>query len=141
MFVHSKLQSSEHFDILLSIHALTLLTGLLRGWLTVKFIPCKHVVCHVAVLIRTGEWLSHVRLSQLCCVSLMQIPTFFAGIAVSLTSSAFWLGNFIIAQVTPILLASSLQTHGTFLLLVGVHVFAFLFVLLTLPETKVGTLS
>lgn len=49
----------------------------------------------------------------------------------------FWLANIAIAQVTPIMLASPLQTFGTFYLLVGVHIAALLFVLLTLPETKV----
>lgn len=49
----------------------------------------------------------------------------------------FWLANIAIAQVTPIMLASPLQTFGTFYLLVGVHVAAMLFVLFTLPETKV----
>ena len=49
----------------------------------------------------------------------------------------FWLANITIAQVTPIMLASPLQTFGTFYLLVGIHIAALLFVLLTLPETKV----
>ena len=62
---------------------------------------------------------------------------FFSGIAVSLTSAVTWVGVIIIAQVTPILLASSLQTHGTFYLFAGVHIVATLFALLTLPETKV----
>ena len=61
----------------------------------------------------------------------------FLGIAVSLTGSTYWVGNIIVAQVTPLLLASPLRTFGTFYLLVGVHVAAMLFVLLTLPETKV----
>ena len=55
----------------------------------------------------------------------------------SLTSSTYWVGNIIVAQVTPLLLASPLRTFGTFYLLVGVHVAAMLFVLFTLPETKV----
>ena len=41
------------------------------------------------------------------------------------------------AQLTPILLASPLQTHGTFYVLAGVNLAGFLFALLTLPETKV----
>ena len=40
-------------------------------------------------------------------------------------------------MVTPILLASTLQTHGTFYIIVVLLAAAFLFVLLTLPETKV----
>ena len=55
----------------------------------------------------------------------------------SLTSSTYWVWNIIAAQVTPLLLASPLRTFGTFYLLVGVHVAAMLFVLFTLPETKV----
>ena len=53
----------------------------------------------------------------------------------------FWMGNIIVAQVTPIMLASPLQTFGTFYLLVGVHIAALLFILLTLPETKVQLYS
>ena len=59
----------------------------------------------------------------------------------SLTGSAYWVTNVIVAQVTPVLLASTLQTFGTFYLLVGVHIAAILFVLLTLPETKVKLVS
>jgi len=62
---------------------------------------------------------------------------FLIGIAVSLTSSVYWIFNIITAQVTPILLASSLQTYGTFYLFAGVHLAAILFALFTLPETKV----
>lgn len=57
--------------------------------------------------------------------------------AVSITTSANWLGNFLVAMLTPILLASSLGIHGTFYLLSAILALAFLFVLLTLPETKV----
>ena len=67
--------------------------------------------------------------------------SFSTGIAVSLTGSAYWVTNVIVAQVTPVLLASTLQTFGTFYLLVGVHIAAILFVLLTLPETKVKLVS
>ena len=49
----------------------------------------------------------------------------------------YWIFNIITAQVTPILLASSLQTYGTFYLFAGVHLAAILFALFTLPETKV----
>jgi len=65
--------------------------------------------------------------------------TFFSlsAISVSLTTSAFWLGGIVVAQVTPVLLASSLQTSGTFYLLVGVQIAGLLLVLLALPETKV----
>ena len=73
---------------------------------------------------------------EMCDVTL----NFFIGIAVSLTSSTYWVGNIIVAQVTPILLASSLQTHGTFYLFAGVHLAATLFALLTLPETKVNAI-
>lgn len=59
----------------------------------------------------------------------------------SLTGSAYWVSNVIVAQLTPVLLASPLQTFGTFYLLVGVHIAAILFVLLTLPETKVNLVS
>lgn len=60
------------------------------------------------------------------------------GIAVSITTAANWIGNFIIAMLTPILIASSFGIYGTFYLLCGALLLAVLFVLLTLPETKVS---
>ncbi len=59
----------------------------------------------------------------------------------SLTTAANWIGNFVIAMVTPILLASVLQTAGTFYILSVFLAAAFVFVLFTLPETKVQKLS
>ena len=58
------------------------------------------------------------------------------GIAVSITTSGNWIGNFIIAMVTPLLLGSVLGTAGTFFILSIFLFAAFHFVLLTLPETK-----
>lgn len=43
----------------------------------------------------------------------------------------------IVAQTTPILISSGLQTYGTFYVLGVVNVLAFVFILMTLPETKV----
>ena len=68
-------------------------------------------------------------------ISTAPIPT---GIAVSLTTAANWTGNFVLAITTPVLLASQLQTYGTFYIYSLLLAAAFLFVLLTLPETKVG---
>ena len=55
----------------------------------------------------------------------------------SLTTSGNWIGNFVVAMATPILLGSSLGTPGTFYIIGGLLFLAFLFVLFTLPETKV----
>ena len=55
----------------------------------------------------------------------------------SLTTSGNWIGNFVVAMATPILLGSSLGTSGTFYILGGLLLLAFLFVLFSLPETKV----
>ncbi len=57
----------------------------------------------------------------------------------SLTSTAFWIGNFLVAQVSPIMLVSPLQTYGTFYFLAGTSFLASTYVLLTLPETKVAS--
>ena len=62
----------------------------------------------------------------------------YSGIAVSLTTSANWIGNFIIAMVTPLMLGSILGTAGTFYILGCLLLVTLLFVLFTLPETKVG---
>lgn len=59
--------------------------------------------------------------------------------AVSITTAANWSGNFVVAMLTPILIASPLQIHGTFYLLSVCLLAAFLFVLFSLPETKVST--
>ena len=60
------------------------------------------------------------------------------GVAVSITTASNWTGNFIVAMLTPVLiLCSPLDVHGTFFLLSGALLLGFLFVLLTLPETKV----
>lgn len=68
-------------------------------------------------------------------------PLSIRGLAVSLTTSSNWIGNFIIAMVTPILLGSFLGTGGTFFILGGLLFASFLFVLLTLPETKVRAMN
>ena len=64
-------------------------------------------------------------------------PLQIRGIAVSITTAANWIGNFVIAMLTPILITSPLRIFGTFYLLCGALFLAVLFVLLTLPETKV----
>lgn len=58
-------------------------------------------------------------------------------VSVSITTASNWLGNFLVAMLTPILIASPVGIHGTFYLLSGLLLAAFFFVLLTLPETKV----
>ena len=75
-----------------------------------------------------------------CTCTLLLRPvwhTYLTGIAVSITTTANWTGNFIIALSTPILLNSSLHTHGTFFILAALLFLATTFVLFTLPETKV----
>ena len=54
---------------------------------------------------------------------------------------SFWVCNVVVAQLTPIILASALQTFGTFYFLAGVNLIGFFFALLTLPETKVWLAS
>lgn len=64
-------------------------------------------------------------------------PLTIRGVAVSITTSANWIGNFIVAMVTPILLGNPvLGTAGTFYIISVFLFLAFVFVLLTLPETK-----
>ena len=123
------------------------------GWGWVKFSGCREtniklVFCHVMQARDVGcEWWDAFTRSEryvgerliqlLSSLTYCNFSVKFLGIAVSLTGSTYWVGNIIVAQVTPLLLASPLRTFGTFYLLVGVHVAAMLFVLLTLPETKV----
>ena len=68
-------------------------------------------------------------------------PLQIRGIAVSITTAANWTGNFVIAMLTPILITSPLKIFGTFYILCGALFLAVLFVLLTLPETKVWPFS
>jgi sugar porter (SP) family MFS transporter len=63
-------------------------------------------------------------------------PLHIRGLAVSITTTANWTGNFLVALATPILLGSALHTYGTFYLLSGFILLATLFVLFSLPETK-----
>ncbi|XP_019857805.1 PREDICTED: proton myo-inositol cotransporter-like isoform X1 [Amphimedon queenslandica] len=63
-------------------------------------------------------------------------PLSVRGVAVSVTTSGNWIANFWVAMVTPLLLGSVLKTAGTFYILAGFLFASFLFVLLTLPETK-----
>jgi sugar porter (SP) family MFS transporter len=63
-------------------------------------------------------------------------PLSVRGIAVSITTSGNWIGNFTIAMVTPLLLGSVLRTSGTFYIISGFLFASFFFVLFTLPETK-----
>lgn len=64
-------------------------------------------------------------------------PLHVRGVAVSVTTAANWIGNFVIAILTPILITSPLGIYGTFYILSGALFLAVLFVLLTLPETSV----
>ena len=59
------------------------------------------------------------------------------GVAVSITTSANWIGNFVVAMLTPILIASPLRIYGTFYLVSCALIAALVFILVTLPETKV----
>lgn len=61
-----------------------------------------------------------------------------SALAGSITTVVYWLGNTLVAQLSPVLLASpQIRTQGTLYILAGVNITAFLFVLLVLPETKV----
>ncbi|XP_019863763.1 PREDICTED: probable glucose transporter rco-3 isoform X2 [Amphimedon queenslandica] len=62
-------------------------------------------------------------------------------LSVRVTTSGNWNGNFVVAMVTPLLLGSVLKTAGTFYILAGFLFASFLFVLLTLPETKEESLE
>ena len=61
----------------------------------------------------------------------------FTGMGIALGLLGWWGGTFLMGQVGPVLLSSPLKTDGTFYLLSGMCLLAFLHVLLLLPETKV----
>ena len=61
------------------------------------------------------------------------------GTAVSITTAANWIGNFLVAMLTPVLIASPLRIYGTFYIISVALFMSIIFVLLTLPETKVHT--
>ncbi len=69
------------------------------------------------------------------------LPCSPAAISVSITTSSSWVGNLIGTQIAPLLFESRLQLFGTFYLLAGINLLAFLFILLTLPETKARQLA
>ncbi len=62
---------------------------------------------------------------------------FLIGLSCSLTNAVYWSAAVVATQTTPLLLSSDLQTHGTFYVLAGLNALAFIFVLTTVPETKV----
>ena len=62
---------------------------------------------------------------------------FVAGFVISICSSAFWIGIVISNQLGPVLLSSPLGVSGTLLVFSANVLFLFIFVLLSLPETKV----
>lgn len=93
----------------------------IRGWTTPMYTTCMIVLY---------THLAGCTLSLTC-----------AGFAVSITTTANWTGNFVIAFSTPLLLNSFFQTYGTFYILSGFLLMATLFVLFTLPETKVSAVT
>eukprot|EP01135_Chromosphaera_perkinsii_P008051 Nk52_evm1s1096 gene=Nk52_evmTU1s1096 len=63
------------------------------------------------------------------------------GKAMSVTTSSNWIGNFAIAQITPMMLSSALGLGGTFFFFSFWLVIMFIFIATTLPETKGRTLE
>ena len=61
----------------------------------------------------------------------------FAGITTGISTSAYWVSSTLINQITPLILAQ-LGLSGYFYIITGINMFAFILVLLALPETKVG---
>lgn len=120
---------------------------LLQPELFVHLDPCRPVAWVVAseifpLNIRGKQCVYYCMCIIAYCIEVMLCSCLcVAGTAVSITTAANWIGNFTIAMATPLLLGSNWGllpgTAGTFLLLSGFLVTAFLFVLLMLPETKV----
>ena len=62
----------------------------------------------------------------------------FAGVMVGLASLSWWIVSIFVSELIPVLLASPLQTAGTFYLFAVALIVAFFYVLFLIPETKVG---
>ena len=65
------------------------------------------------------------------------IAYMYIGIGAALSQLGWWSGTFLMGEIGPILLSSSLKTLGTFYLFAGMYSLAALHVLFFLPETKV----
>lgn len=61
-----------------------------------------------------------------------------AGISAALSQLGWWGGIILLGEIGPVLISSPLKTSGTFYLLSGACLMAFLHVLLFIPETKVS---
>ena len=61
----------------------------------------------------------------------------YVGISAALSQIGWWSGIILLDEVGPILISSRLRTYGTFYLLSGMCLLAFLHVLFLIPETKV----
>ena len=57
------------------------------------------------------------------------------GVAVG--TANYWICSIAVTQLTPIMLSSPLQVFGTMYCFAGAAFISFIFILLTLPETKV----
>ena len=55
----------------------------------------------------------------------------------AISGFSYWIFIFLFSQVTPLIIGSPMQVHGFFYLLTAVNLFAVIFTLLSLPETKV----
>ena len=60
-----------------------------------------------------------------------------AGATVAISAATFWFSSFVVNQLTPLIVGSSLQLHGYFYIIVGLYMSAFLVIFFLLPETKV----
>lgn len=72
----------------------------------------------------------HKRVSVVHC-------RFVTGVGGALGQLGWWGGTFLMGEIGPVLISSPLRTFGTFYLLSGMCLLAFLHVLFLLPETKV----
>lgn len=71
-------------------------------------------------------------------MSLKRVVMVRLGIGAALSQLGWWGGTFLMGEVGPVFLSSSLKTPGTFYFFAGMYVLAILHVLFLLPETKVG---
>ncbi len=62
---------------------------------------------------------------------------YLAGITGGISTSTYWLSTALMNQITPLILVQ-LGISGYFYIITGINMFAFILVLLALPETKVG---
>ena len=60
------------------------------------------------------------------------------GVTVALSTAVYFFISYLVNQIMPLILGSSVQIQGLFYIITGLNAFAVIFVLFVVPETAVS---